>query len=63
MPQYAQEMHGDDDLMLELAECLREQGLDVSDDPFADAQLDDIDPDRLNAAMEECRDVLTEGGR
>lgn len=62
MPQYAQEQHGDD-LMLELAECLREQGLDVSDNPFADMHGGDIDQSELSAAMEVCRDELTGTGQ
>jgi len=62
MPQYAQEEHEDDDWQLELAECLREQGLDVSDDPFEDAHSGAIDVNEFSAAMEVCRDVLTGGG-
>lgn len=61
MPQYAQgDMH-DDDTMLALAECLREQGLDVSDDPFGDVQRGEIDHSELTPALEECRSVLTGG--
>jgi hypothetical protein len=63
MPQYAQEEHADDDWQLELAECLREQGLDVSDTPFEDAHSGAIDVNEFSAAMEVCRDVLTGGGR
>jgi hypothetical protein len=63
MPQYAsEEQHGDDDWMLALAECLREQGLDVSDDPFSDAHSGAIDVNEFSAAMEVCRDVLTGSG-
>lgn len=62
LPQYAQEQHSDD-VMLELAECLREQGLDVSDDPFSDIHGGEIDQSQLSAAMEVCRDVLTDGGQ
>jgi hypothetical protein len=62
IPQYAQEEHGDD-LMLELADCLREQGLDVSDNPFSDMHGGDIDQNELTAAMEVCNDVLTGGGQ
>lgn len=62
MPQYAQEqeMHEGTD-MLALAECLREQGLDVSDNPFEDAHSGAIDVNEFSAAMEVCRDVLTGG--
>jgi hypothetical protein len=61
MPQYAQQQH-EDEVMLELAECLREQGLEVSDNPFEDAHSGDIDQNEFVAAMEVCRDVLTGGG-
>jgi hypothetical protein len=63
MPQYPQEqeMHEGAD-MLDLAECLREQGLDVSDNPFQDAHSGAIDVNEFSAAMEVCRDVLTGGG-
>lgn len=63
IPQYPQEeqhLPGD---MLALAECLREQGLDVSDNPFDDAHAGRIDVNELTAAMEECRNVLTGGGQ
>jgi hypothetical protein len=63
MPQYAQEQHADEDWQLALAECLREQGLDVSDTPFEDAHSGAIDVNEFSAAMEVCRDVLTGGGR
>jgi hypothetical protein len=63
MPQYAQEEHTDDDWQLALAECLREEGLDVSDTPFEDAHSGAIDVNEFSAAMEECRDVLTGGGQ
>ncbi|HEX9887994.1 MAG TPA: hypothetical protein VGA69_00830 [Nitriliruptorales bacterium] len=46
-----------DEMMLELAECLREQGLDVPDDLFAGGAMHDVEDDELRAAMEECRDV------
>jgi hypothetical protein len=63
MPQYASdEQHGDDDWQLDLAECLREQGLDVSDTPFEDAHSGAIDVNEFAAAMEVCREVLTGGG-
>ena len=60
MPQYAQQQH-DDEWMLELAECLREQGLEVSDNPFEDAHSGAIDQNEFASAMEVCRDVLTGG--
>jgi hypothetical protein len=61
MPQYAQEhpQGQGDDWMLDLAECLREQGLDVSDNPFDDAHSGRIDVNEFSAAMEVCREVLT----
>jgi hypothetical protein len=62
MPQYAEEEHADDDWQLQLAECLREQGLDVSDTPFEDAHSGAIDVNEFRAAMEVCREVLTGGG-
>lgn len=58
MPQYAQDEHGDD-WMLELADCLRDQGLDVSDNPFEEAHSGAIDVGEFSAAMEVCRDVVT----
>jgi hypothetical protein len=62
MPQYASAEHADDEWQLELAECLREQGLDVSDKPFDDAHSGAIDVDEFSAAMEVCRDVLAGTG-
>jgi hypothetical protein len=63
MPQYAQEHPTGDDWQLDLAECLREQGLDVSDNPFSDAHSGAVDVNEFAAAMEVCRDVLTGGGQ
>jgi len=63
MPQYAQEHPTGDDWMLELAECLREQGLDVSDNPFNEAHSGAIDVNEFSAAMEVCRNELTGGGQ
>jgi hypothetical protein len=52
--------HGqNDEALLALADCLREQGLDVSDNLFEDEALGDIDPDQLRAALDECREVLS----
>lgn len=61
MPQYAGEEAHDDEVILDLAECLREQGLDVSDNPFTDMHAGDIDQSELSAAMEVCRDELSGG--
>jgi hypothetical protein len=64
MPQYAQQEHPTgDDFMLDLTECLREQGLEVSDNPFEDAHSGAIDVNEFSAAMEVCRNVLTGGDR
>ena len=63
MPQYAQEHPTGDDWQLDLAECLREQGLDVSDTPFEDAHSGAIDVNEFSAAMEVCRNVMTGGGQ
>jgi hypothetical protein len=63
LPQYAQEQHADDDWQLQLAECLREQGLEVSDNPFEDAHSGAIDVNEFAAAMEVCRDALSGGGQ
>jgi hypothetical protein len=47
----------DEEAMLRLAECLREQGLDVPDDLYTGNALHDIDDDELAPAMEACREV------
>jgi hypothetical protein len=62
LPQYASEEQHTDEIMLDLAECLRDQGLDVSDNPFEDAHAGRVDVGEFSAAMEVCRDVLTGGG-
>jgi len=62
-PQYAQEHPTGDDWQLELAECLREQGLDVSDTPFEDAHSGAIDVNEFSAAMDVCRNELTGSGQ
>jgi hypothetical protein len=60
IPQYpGQEDHGSDEWQLALAECLREQGLDVSDNVFDDLHSGQIDQDELAAAMEACRNVIS----
>jgi hypothetical protein len=64
LPQRAHEGGHDaarDEAMLALAECLREQGLEVPDNLFEGGGLHDVDDDELRAAMEECRDVLAGG--
>jgi hypothetical protein len=62
MPEYASEEQHEEGWELELAECLREQGLDVSDNPFDDAHSGKIDVNEFTEAMEVCRDVLIDGG-
>jgi hypothetical protein len=62
-PQHAQEHPTGDDFMLDLAECLREQGLDVSDNPFEDAHSGAIDVNEFSAAMEVCRNEVTGSGQ
>jgi DNA-binding LacI/PurR family transcriptional regulator len=51
----------DDEMMLELAECLREQGLDVPDDLFQGGALHDVEDEEFRAAFEECRDEVAGG--
>jgi hypothetical protein len=51
----------DDEAMLELAECLRDQGLEVPDNVFEGGALHGEDEDDVRAAMEVCRDKVTEG--
>jgi hypothetical protein len=51
----------DDEAMLELAECLRDQGLDVPDNLFESGALHAEDEDELRAAMEVCRDEVAGG--
>ena len=41
-----------DEMMLQIADCLRQQGLDVPDDLQG---LQHVDDDDLRAAMQECR--------
>jgi hypothetical protein len=63
LPQRAHEGGHDaarDEAMLALAECLREQGVEVPDNLEGGA-LHDVDDDELRAAMEECRDVVAGG--
>jgi hypothetical protein len=61
IPQFSQEEQHPEGWELDLAECLREEGLDVSDDPFDDAHRGSVDSGQFSAAMEVCRDVLTGG--
>jgi hypothetical protein len=63
MPQYPQEHPTGDEWMLALAECLRKQGLDVSDNPFQDAHSGAVDVNEFAKAMEVCRDVVTGSGQ
>jgi hypothetical protein len=51
----------DAEMMLELAECLREQGLDVPDDLFQGGGLHDVEDEEFRAALEECRDKVAGG--
>ena len=54
--------HGlDEAATLELAECLRDQGLDVPDSVFEGGALHGEDEDEVRAAMEVCRDELAGG--
>lgn len=62
-PTYAGAGHGaSSEDQLALAECLREQGLDVPDDLFTSGAFADIDQDELTSALESCRDVVGGGG-
>ena len=61
LPQYAQEEEHTQEGMLDFAECLREQGLDVSDNPFSDVHSGEIDQRDFVAAMEVCREELIGG--
>lgn len=64
LPQFEEQRHPPgDDFILRVAECLREQGLDVSDNPFQDAHSGGVDVNEFSAAMEVCNDVLAGGGR
>jgi hypothetical protein len=51
-----------DEAMLALAECLRDQGLEVPDNLFEGGGPHDVEDDELRTAMEECRDVVAGGG-
>lgn len=57
----------DEDAQLALAECLREQGVDVSDDLFDGGLPEGVEREDLMAAMDACRDVtggdVTGGGQ
>jgi hypothetical protein len=64
LPQRAHEGGHDSarqEAMLALAECLREQGLEVPDNLFEGGGLHDVEDEELRAAMEECRDVVAGG--
>jgi hypothetical protein len=65
LPQRAHEGGHDsarEEVVLALAQCLREQGLEVPDDLFEGGGLHDMADEELRAAMEECRDVVAGGG-
>lgn len=51
----------DPEQQLALAECLREQGIDVPDNLFEGGLPEGIEREDLMAAMDECRDVLDAG--
>jgi hypothetical protein len=53
----------DDEAMLELAECLREQGIEVPDNIFEGGALHGEEEDEARAAMEVCRDKVVEGDK
>jgi hypothetical protein len=64
LPQRAHEGGHDqqrEEVELALAECLREQGLDVPDNLFEGGGLHNVEDEELRAAMEECRDVVAGG--
>jgi hypothetical protein len=63
MPQYASDEQHTEGWELDLAECLRDQGLEVSDQPFDDAHSGAVDVNEFSAAMEVCREVLIRGGQ
>lgn len=49
----------DEETELALAECLREQGIDVPDDLFGSGGMPEgVDRDELMPAMDRCREVL-----
>lgn len=64
LPQYEAQgpQHGSEEWQLAVAECLREQGLDVSDNLFDDLHSGEIDQEQLAIAMEACRNVINGGG-
>ncbi|WP_199034384.1 hypothetical protein [Glycomyces salinus] len=63
MPSYADEPETpiDEEALLEHNECLREQGIEVSDDLTDTERFEDADPDELTAALEAC-DHVFDGG-
>lgn len=65
LPQYEAEgpQHGSEEWQLAVAECLREQGLDVSDNLFDDLHSGELDQEQLAIAMEACRDVINGGAQ
>lgn len=59
LPEFAthEDAQPDEEAMLALAACLRDEGLDVPDDLFTGGAMHDVPRDELMAAMEACRDV------
>jgi hypothetical protein len=59
LPEFSSGGHGqpNDETMLALAKCLRNEGLDVPDDLYSGGALHKIPREKLNAAMEKCREV------
>lgn len=53
----------DEETQLALAECLREQGVDVPDDLFDGGLPEGVDREDLMAAMDQCDHVTDGGGR
>jgi hypothetical protein len=65
LPQRAHEGGHDasrEEVELALADCLREQGLEVPDNLFSGGALHGVEDDELRAGLEECRDVVAGGG-
>lgn len=52
----------DEEALLAHTECLREQGLDISDDLEDTAQFEEMDPELLDAAFAACEHLLSGTG-
>jgi hypothetical protein len=52
----------DEEALLAHTECLREQGLDISDDLDDTAQYEELDPELLDAAFAACDHLLSGAG-